>query len=31
MGETTQKLYETLLGIQLGKIKAPDGWVREVK
>ena len=31
MGETTQKLYETLLGIQLGKIKAPDGWIREVK
>lgn len=31
MGEITKKLYETLLGIQMGKIEAPDGWIREVK
>ena len=30
MGEITQKLYETLVGIQLGKIKAPEGWIVEV-
>lgn len=31
MGEVTQQLYDTLTGIQLGKIKAPDGWIREIK
>ncbi len=30
MGEITKKLYETLLGIQLGKIEAPEGWLKEV-
>lgn len=29
-GEITKKLYETLTGIQYGKIKAPDGWIVEV-
>ena len=31
MGEITRKLYDTLLGIQMGKIEAPDGWIKEVK
>ena len=30
MGPVTKKLYETLTGIQMGTIKAPDGWVVEV-
>ena len=30
MGEITKKLYDNLLGIQLGKIKAPDGWIKEI-
>ena len=30
-GEITQKLYETLLGIQLGRIDAPEGWIKEIK
>lgn len=29
MGPVTQKLYETLTGIQMGTIKAPEGWVVE--
>jgi len=29
-GEITKKLYETLTGIQYGKIKAPQGWIVEV-
>lgn len=31
MGEITQKLYDTLTGIQMGKIEAPAGWLREIK
>ena len=31
MGEITKKLYETLIGIQLGTIEAPDGWIYEIK
>ena len=31
MGEITQKLYDTLVGIQLGKIEAPDGWIKVIK
>ena len=31
MGEVTQKLYDTLVGIQLGTIEAPDGWIRKIK
>ena len=30
MGPVTQKLYETLTGIQMGKIKAPEGWIFEI-
>ena len=30
MGPVTKKLYETLTGIQMGTIKAPEGWVVEV-
>ena len=29
-GEITQKLYDTLTGIQYGTIKAPDGWIKEI-
>ena len=31
MGPVTQKLYDTLTGIQMGTIEAPDGWIREIK
>lgn len=31
MGPITKKLYETLTGIQQGKIEAPEGWIREIK
>ncbi len=30
MGNITQRLYETLTGIQMGKIEAPDGWIKEI-
>lgn len=30
MGPVIQKLYDTLTGIQMGTIKAPEGWVVEV-
>ena len=30
MGPITKKLYDTLTGIQIGRIKAPEGWVREI-
>ncbi|MDR0949727.1 MAG: branched chain amino acid aminotransferase, partial [Lachnospiraceae bacterium] len=30
MGEITQKLYETLTGIQMGTIEAPKGWIFEI-
>lgn len=30
MGEVTQKLYDTLRGIQLGEIEGPDGWIHKV-
>ncbi len=30
MGEVTQKLYDTLTGIQLGRIEAPDGWIKVI-
>ena len=29
-GEITQKLYDTLTGIQMGKIEAPEGWIFEI-
>ena len=31
MGPVTKKLYETLTGIQMGTIKAPEGWIVEVQ
>lgn len=30
MGPVTQKLYDTLTGIQMGKIEAPEGWIRKM-
>ena len=30
MGPVTQKLYDTLTGIQQGKIEAPEGWIRKI-
>ncbi len=30
MGSVTQKLYDTLTGIQMGRIKAPEGWLTEI-
>ena len=29
-GPVTQKLYETLTGIQAGTIEAPEGWIHEI-
>ena len=31
MGPVTKKLYDTLTGIQMGRIEAPEGWIREIK
>lgn len=30
-GEITQKLYDTLTGIQMGKIEAPEGWIKVIE
>ncbi len=30
MGPITKKLYETLTGIQMGHIEAPEGWIHEI-
>ncbi|MBO6147378.1 MAG: branched-chain amino acid aminotransferase [Lachnospiraceae bacterium] len=30
MGPTLQKLYDTLTGIQMGRIEAPEGWIYEI-
>jgi len=30
MGPTVRKLYETLTGIQMGRIEAPEGWICQV-
>ena len=30
MGEITKKLYDTLTGIQMGRIEAPDGWLKVI-
>ncbi len=30
MGPVTKKLYDTLRGIQMGEITAPDGWIRTI-
>lgn len=31
MGPVTKKLYDTLTGIQMGRIEAPEGWIQEIK
>jgi len=31
MGPITQKLYDTLTGIQMGTIEAPEGWIRVIE
>ncbi len=30
MGPVTRRLYETLTGIQMGRVKAPEGWIVEI-
>ena len=30
MGPYTKKLYDTLTGIQMGRIEAPEGWIKEI-
>ena len=30
MGPVLKKLYDTLTGIQMGKLEAPEGWIHEV-
>ena len=30
MGPATKKLYDTLTGIQMGKLEAPEGWIRTI-
>jgi len=30
MGPVTKKLYDTLTGIQMGRIEAPEGWICEI-
>lgn len=31
MGPVIKKLYDTLTGIQMGRIEAPEGWIYEIK
>ena len=31
MGPVTKKLYETLTGIQMGRIEAPEGWIKVIR
>ena len=31
MGPITKKLYETLTGIQMGRMEAPEGWIHVIK
>ena len=31
MGEVTKKLYDTLTGIQMGRIEAPEGWIHVIE
>lgn len=31
MGPITKKLYDTLTGIQMGRIEAPEGWIHIIK
>lgn len=30
MGEVTKTLYDTLTGMQMGSIEAPEGWIKEI-
>ena len=30
MGPVTQQLYDTLTGIQMGRLEAPEGWIKEI-
>ncbi len=30
MGPVTKKLYDTLTGIQMGTVEAPEGWIRRI-
>ncbi len=30
MGPVTRKLYDTLTGIQMGRIEAPEGWIHKI-
>ena len=30
LGEITKKLYDTLTGIQMGRLEAPEGWIKEI-
>ncbi|MBQ2870600.1 branched-chain amino acid aminotransferase [bacterium] len=31
MGEISQKLYDTLTGIQMGRLDAPEGWIKVIE
>ena len=31
MGPVTKKLYDTLTGIQMGRIQAPEGWIKVIR
>ncbi len=31
MGPVTKKLYDTLTGIQMGRIEAPEGWIKVIE
>lgn len=31
MGSVTKKLYDTLTGIQMGRIEAPEGWIKVIE
>ncbi len=31
MGPVTKKLYDTLTGIQMGRLEAPEGWIHEIR
>jgi len=30
MGPVLTKLYDTLTGIQMGRIEAPEGWIKQI-
>ena len=30
MGPVTKKIYDTLTGIQMGRIEGPEGWIKEI-